>query len=109
MGYCINIIDSPGFGDTRGIQMDEQIARMVGATIKTLDSLDYLLVVSQSTITRITPQVEWVLQNIQDLFSVDVKDRFMSMLTFCDGKPPNAINLSNKQAWSLSLSSNSTT
>ena len=42
---CLNIIDSPGFGDTRGHAWDLKIAEMIQCVLKKLDTLDYLVLV----------------------------------------------------------------
>ena len=40
---CINLIDTPGFGDTRGPTWDLIIADMIKGILKKLDTLDYLV------------------------------------------------------------------
>ena len=50
---CINIIDSPGFGDTRGEEMDKKINYMIRATLLKMKTLDYLLMVIKSTENRL--------------------------------------------------------
>lgn len=51
--YCINIIDTPGFGDTRGIEMEASLNTMIQETLKGLNTVDNILLVVKSTETRL--------------------------------------------------------
>lgn len=51
--YCINIMDTPGFGDTRGLEMELTLNAMIQETLKGLDSIDNILLVVKSTDTRL--------------------------------------------------------
>lgn len=64
---------------------------MVGELINTLDSLDYILLTTKACENRFDLQAEYILNKIQDLFAKDVKDRFVAMCTFSDGKAPHAL------------------
>lgn len=95
---CINIIDSPGFGDTRKIDqsvkkdstMDMFIYNMIEATLRQLESIDYILLVNKSSDTRLLDSSEFVFQSIQNLWARDIAERVLAMYTFSDGKKPNA-------------------
>ena len=45
---CINIIDTPGFGDTRGPEQDKMTVKMISALFNSLVTLDYMLMVFNS-------------------------------------------------------------
>ena len=51
---CVNIIDTPGFGDTRGPEWDNKIADMLSATFESLAKIDYVLMVIKSSEIRLT-------------------------------------------------------
>lgn len=88
---CINIIDTPGFGDTRGIAWDRLIYNMIEKTLKNLKMLDYVLLVVKSSDTRLGASTKFVFQNIQNLWAKDISSRILIMYTFSDGKTPLAI------------------
>ena len=51
--YCINIIDTPGYGDTRGLDMEIALKKMIEETLKGLDTVDNILLVVRSSETRL--------------------------------------------------------
>ena len=48
----INIVDTPGYGDTEGTAKDEITKRMLHHLFRSFDVIDYLLIVSKSNETR---------------------------------------------------------
>ncbi|BFU24924.1 hypothetical protein conserved [Entamoeba histolytica] len=89
----IKIIDTPGFGDTRGIAYDKKITEQIKEAFETkvLD-LNAICFVAQSSNARLTLSQQYIFGNIINLFGKDVKKNFIAMLTFCDGKTPQVIN-----------------
>ena len=91
--YTFTIIDTPGFGDTRGMERDEEIKKQVkeffslggGNGIEHLDAVGF---VTQSALVRLTPTQKYVFASILEIFGVDVKENFLIMVTFCDGQKP---------------------
>ncbi|EDR22426.1 hypothetical protein, conserved [Entamoeba dispar SAW760] len=88
----IKIIDTPGFGDTRGIEYDKEITKQIKKAFETkvLD-LNAICFVAQSSNVRLTASQKYIFDNIINLFGNDVKNNFIAMLTFCDGKSPQVI------------------
>ena len=96
--YCIDahnenppimIIDTPGFGDTRGIKQDILITKQISDFfIDKLSEINAICFVCQSTNARLTTNQKYVFNSIFDLFGDDVKENFICMLTFCDGAEP---------------------
>ncbi|EDR23012.1 hypothetical protein, conserved [Entamoeba dispar SAW760] len=89
----IKIIDTPGFGDTRGIEHDKEITKQIKEAFETkvLD-LNAICFVAQSSNPRLTTSQKYIFGNIIDLFGNDVINNFIAMLTFCDGEDPQIIN-----------------
>ena len=96
--YCINshngnpsiiIIDTPGFGDTRGIKQDIAITKKISNFfIHKLSEINVICFVCLSTNARLTTNQKYVFNNIFNLFGDDVKENFICLLTFCDGAKP---------------------
>ena len=88
----VKIIDTPGFGDTRGIKRDKeitaQIKKLFNEEISTLNAVCF---VTKSSNNRLSHSQKYILSSILDLFGEDVKEIFVFMLTFCDGGKPNVI------------------
>lgn len=89
--YCINLIDTPGFGDTGGACIDKGIFTMISASLKKLEAIDFILLTTKASETRFTDQTEHIMSQIQDLFAKNVRDRFFAMCTFSDGVKPLAL------------------
>ena len=89
-GCCVNIIDTPGFGDTRGAVWDKKIANMIGTLLKSLFTLDYICLVVKSTENRVMESTKFVYAQIQNLYAEDLNGRIMGMFTFTDGGEPPA-------------------
>lgn len=88
----IQIIDTPGFGDTRGIKQDMAITGQIEQTFKEkLYSLNAICFVAQSSNARLTANQKYIFTSVLDLFGEDVKENFIAMLTFCDGGIPQVV------------------
>lgn len=94
--YSFTIIDTPGFGDTRGMKRDEEIKLQVKAFFslgdgKGIEHLDAVGFVIQSALARLTPTQKYVIDSMLEIFGNDLADNIMTMVTFCDGKQPSVI------------------
>ena len=88
----VKIIDTPGYGDTRGIQRDKEITQQIKILFKEkINTLNAVCFVTKSSNNRLTHSQRYILSSILDLFGEDVKEIFVFMLTFCDGGKPNII------------------
>ena len=88
----VRIIDTPGFGDTRGIERDKEIKLQIKELFeKKIHTLNAVCFVTKSSNNRLSHSQKYILSSILDLFGKDVKDIFIFMLTFCDGGKPNVV------------------
>ncbi len=94
--YNLTIIDTPGFGDTEGIEQDKRITYQIQHffSIKTIfdemrehgiDHLDGVGFVVKASETRLTSLQKYVFNSILSMFGNDMKDKFFLMMTFADG------------------------
>lgn len=98
------IIDTPGFGDTRGHAQDLIISKKIKELFTAdrrgnyhLSELHAVCFVGHSGNERITPTQEYILASITEMFGCDVASHFVIMATFCDGGEvllKNALNAS---------------
>eukprot|EP01084_Bolivina_argentea_P263713 446437_1 len=91
--YDLNIIDTPGFGDTRGILKDAEI--LVDLTYlldNTLNGIDAICFVMKSTTNRLTSAQQYVFNSVLNLWSKDIEPNMFILLTFCEGKNAQIIN-----------------
>ncbi|KAL3855663.1 hypothetical protein ACJMK2_014870 [Sinanodonta woodiana] len=101
LDYTLNIIDTPGFGDTRGIDGDRELVdhlRMFFNSsgeqgIKVLDAVWF---VAKSSDTRLTHSERYVFDSILSIFGKDIGKSIFVLATFADNKNPPVLNTLNK-------------
>ena len=83
--YDLVVLDTPGFGDTRGIEQDKAIAANIKAFFENvLDSIDAICFVVQASDTRLTPSKKYIFNNVLNLWGKDMKDNIFILITFAD-------------------------
>ena len=87
------IIDTPGFGDTRGLERDQEITKHIREffQMKGNDGLDVLHAigfVTQASLARLTPTQKYISDSILSVFGKDIKNNIFIMTTFADGADP---------------------
>lgn len=93
MSHAITIIDTPGFGDTRGIDRDKEIIGQIKEYFSLhppvgIDQLHAVVFVTQSSLARLTPTQRYIFDSILAVFGRDIADNIHLMTTFADGKKP---------------------
>ena len=105
--YTLTVIDTPGFGDTAGIDRDKKIVEQIKELFSIsgdegIDQLHGIGFVTQAPLARLTQAQRYVFDAILSVFGKDVADNIFLMITFADGmKPPvldavKAANVPNK-------------
>ena len=85
----IKIIDSPGYGDTGGIQRDIKITELIKQKFESeIDTINAICFVAQSSNARLTVNQRYIFDSIINLFGNDIAENFIVMMTFCDGQDP---------------------
>ena len=97
ISFPVTIIDTPGFGDTQGIQKDmkitEQIRRFfTSLATKGIDTLDAVAFVAQSSVSRFTPTQQYIFDSVLALFGKDIADNIFMMLTYAGFEEPQVLN-----------------
>ena len=87
----IKIIDTPGFGDTRGLEFDNQTVKKIGNLFKEdLEEINLICLVVKASTSRLTESQQYVFSCVINLFGNDVAENFISIITFYDGSEPLA-------------------
>ena len=87
----IKIIDTPGFGDTQGIEHDKKIMSMIYDKFKTINELTSVCIISKSNNERFTFFEKYIYYNIIKLFAKDLISNFIFLFTFCDNQEPSSL------------------
>ncbi|CAC5408601.1 unnamed protein product [Mytilus coruscus] len=88
MNGIINIIDTPGFEDTRGENYDEEISKMIEILFSKgegIESLDAICLVEKLSVNRLTQRQEYIFKSVTKIFGKDIADNIFACLTFDDG------------------------
>ena len=84
--YTLTIIDTPGFGDTRGIKRDREITEKIEQLFKLgIDQLNGIGFLIQSSSYRLTPLQKYIYDSVLGIFGNDVASNLFIMATFDDG------------------------
>ena len=94
--YDLTIVDTPGFGDSRGIERDKEITRHIKHffSVKPPNEIDVIHgigIVAQAALVRLTPTQKYVFDSIFSMFGKDIADNIFLMSTFADGQPPQVL------------------
>ena len=94
--YSLTIIDTPGFGDTAGIQRDKEITDHIRTFFNTtgeagIDQIDAIGFVAQSSLPRLTHTQRYIFDSILSLFGKDIIKNIFMLLTFSDAQPPQVL------------------
>ncbi len=97
----ITFIDSPGFGDTGGIEQDDRLEEMFQSLFSdpsetgkpTVNSLDAVCFTMQSSDSRAGGLQMYIYHRVLSIFGKDIAPNIFIMATFADGKPPQVVKV----------------
>ncbi|XP_075954603.1 uncharacterized protein LOC142956753 [Anarhichas minor] len=89
--YSLTIVDTPGFGDTRGIERDRKITEQLRNLFSAehgVSDIDAVCFVAQASLARLTPTQKYVFDSVLSIFGKDVAENIRILVTFADGQQP---------------------
>ncbi|XP_072304701.1 uncharacterized protein [Eucyclogobius newberryi] len=93
--YSLTIIDTPGYGDTRGIEHDGIITKKLLELFSAPDevsgvkSMDAVGLVLKSSKNRLDERIAYVFNSIISIFAKGMEKNIVAMMTHSDGMEPN--------------------
>eukprot|EP01084_Bolivina_argentea_P116798 207461_1 len=91
--YDLTIIDTPGFGDTRGIDRDKKLVTNIKSFFENvLDSIDAICFVVKATDTRLSASQKYIFNSVLNLWGKDVKENIFILMTFADAEDPQVLD-----------------
>ena len=92
VGKPIIIVDTPGFGDTSGIETDiNTVAKIKDCLTNKISTINAVCFVTKASTYRLTSSKKYVFDSVLNLFGNDIKENFVIMCTFCDGAEPQIV------------------
>ncbi|KAK2917146.1 hypothetical protein Q8A67_001520 [Cirrhinus molitorella] len=89
--YSLTIVDTPGFGDTRGISQDQKITKQIQELFSApggIDCINAVCFVVQASLARLTHTQRYIFDSILSIFGKDIAQNIIVLVTFADGKTP---------------------
>ncbi|KAK7118878.1 hypothetical protein R3I94_022402 [Phoxinus phoxinus] len=91
----LTIIDTPGYGDTRGVEKDKEIAESLLSLCKSLEGIHEVhavCLVINATQNRLPDRQTYIFDAVQSLFGRDIAENIVLLFTHSDGaRPKNAL------------------
>ena len=96
--FNLTIIDTPGFGDTRGIKYDEIIVDQIReffqsdqcCPVKEITCVGFVI---QASTARITDDQKYVFDQVLNVFGKDMSENVFLLFTFADAQPAPALEV----------------
>ena len=99
--FTLVLIDTPGFGDTRGVNFDQSIGTIIkeffGNKIYPINEMSSIGLVIQSSQARLTAEQMYVFNSVLNIFGKDVTKNICLLFTFADAQPPPALQTVKKE------------
>ncbi|XP_038075009.1 uncharacterized protein LOC119742860 [Patiria miniata] len=94
--YTLTIIDTPGFGHTKGIKRDKAIVEQIREFFSHpenhgVDHIDAVSFVVQASQARLTPTQQYIFDSILSIFGKDIEPNILLLITFSDGQTPKVL------------------
>ncbi|XP_073763985.1 uncharacterized protein [Danio rerio] len=90
----LTIIDTPGYGDTRGLEKDLEVAENLSALFQSSDGVrevDAVCFVIQASKNRLSDRQHYIISSILSLFGKDIVNNIVFLITHSDGLPPKNV------------------
>ncbi|XP_016115642.1 uncharacterized protein [Sinocyclocheilus grahami] len=87
----LTIIDTPGYGDTRGVELDKEIAESLlrlSESTEGIHEIHAVCLVINATHNRLSDRQIYIFDAVQSLFGRDIADNIILLFTHSDGMPP---------------------
>eukprot|EP01062_Namystynia_karyoxenos_P014854 TRINITY_DN1537_c0_g1_i2.p1 TRINITY_DN1537_c0_g1~~TRINITY_DN1537_c0_g1_i2.p1 ORF type:complete len:891 (+),score=262.07 TRINITY_DN1537_c0_g1_i2:102-2774(+) len=93
-GVDFTIIDSPGFGDTRGPERDERLRKQLKAFFDSswVPELSGVAFVCQASNARLTASQRFIFESVMGIFGKDIERSIYPCFTFADSKRCQALD-----------------
>ncbi|CAL8366415.1 unnamed protein product [Boreogadus saida] len=97
--YSLTIVDTPGFGDTRGVERDKMIMSQLENLFSAksgISEIDAICFVAQASSARLTMTQKYVFDSVLRIFGKDVAENIRILVTFADNTKPVVLGAINE-------------
>ncbi|XP_061564002.1 uncharacterized protein LOC133419028 isoform X2 [Cololabis saira] len=89
--FSLTIIDTPGYGDTRGKEYDAIINQRLLDLFGSEDGvheMDAVCLVLKASVNRVSDRMTYIFDSVMSLFGKDMEKNIIALITHSDGMPP---------------------
>lgn len=90
--FSLTVIDTPGFGDTRGDERDAKISERLLQWFRSdfgVHEINAVGLVLKASDNRLSDRLRYVFDSAISLFGKNMKNNLVALITHSDGEPPN--------------------
>ncbi|ROL53379.1 hypothetical protein DPX16_0301, partial [Anabarilius grahami] len=87
----LTIIDTPGYGNTCGIDLDKEISgslRRLLESAERINKIDSVCLVIKATQTCLSDRQQYIFDAVQSLFGRDIAENILLLFTYSNGRTP---------------------
>ena len=91
--YSLTVVDTPGLGDTQGIEKDKKIMSQIKNYLcrHGIQQLEAVCFAVHSVLPRLTETQHYIFDSILSIFGNDMRDNIRLMMTFADNELPSVL------------------
>ncbi|KAF3701611.1 hypothetical protein EXN66_Car017299 [Channa argus] len=89
--YSLTIIDTPGYGSTRGIEHDVIVSQRLLDLFSSNDGvheINAVGLVMMATVTRLNERLRYIFDSVVSLFGKEMEKNIIALITHSDGRTP---------------------
>ncbi|XP_061565935.1 uncharacterized protein LOC133420291 [Cololabis saira] len=89
--FSLTIVDTPGYGDTRGIEHDAVVNQRLLDLFGSEDGIREMAAVClvlKATVNRVSDRMTYIFDSVMSLFGKDMEKNIIALMTHSDGIPP---------------------
>ncbi|XP_067430459.1 septin-7-like [Thunnus thynnus] len=90
--FSLTVIDTPGYGDTKGNEHDVIISQRLFDLFRSEDGvheIDAVGLVLQASVNRLSDRLKYVFDSVTSLFGKDIEKNIVALITHSDGITPD--------------------
>lgn len=83
LAWEITLIDTPGFGDTEGLEEDKKHVSKINQAIEQLGSINCIVLVINGRVARATSNFKYVIANVMSILPKEILSQIVVVFTNC--------------------------
>ncbi|XP_041666983.1 septin-2B-like [Cheilinus undulatus] len=92
--YSLTIIDTPGYGDTKGIDQDDRVSQRLLDLFHSeggVHEINAVGLVVKASDNRLSDRLRYIYDSVMSLFGKDLEENIVSLVTHSNGRTPKNV------------------